>query len=329
MHRWLKGMFYLGLILLLTGLLTFSFIAYRFINKPMVMASSPPVIVQVDKSMSAGAFVNLLKKQQLIASDRFFLFFIRVQGLAQQLKAGIYEVKPGESILHFLYRVIAGDVLIETFSIIEGTTQAQISMNLQKAPYLSYQVNDWKLIVGDYSNAEGLLLADTYQYEAGSHSQHLLQQAHANLVQYLESSWQHRASGLPYTSPYQMLIAASILEKEASIPAEKRIISGIILNRLRIRMPLQMDPTVIYALGTHYMGKLTREDLSIDSPYNTYRNRGLPPTPIAMVGKDAIDAAAHPTLTNYLYYVARGDGSHYFSSNYTEQQQAVYRFLKK
>lgn len=329
MHRWLKRMIFLGLMLLFLGFSTLSLKVYRFINQPMVNPSSPPVIVRFDKSMSAGAFANLLKKQRLINSDRFLLLFIRVQGLAQQLKAGIYEVKPGESMLHFLYRVIAGDVLIETFSIIEGTTQAQVSVNLQKAPYLSYQTNDWKAVAGTYPSAEGLLLADTYQYEAGSDSQHILQQAHANLVQYLEWSWQHRTPGLPYTSPYQMLVAASILEKEASIPAEKRLISGIIVNRLRKHMPLQMDPTVIYAVGTQYSGKLTREDLLIDSPYNTYRTRGLPPTPIAMVGKDAIDAAAHPTLTNYYYFVARGDGSHYFSANYSEQQQAVYRFLKK
>lgn len=329
MHRWLKWIIILGAMLLLLGFFILSFTVYRFINQPMVVSASKPVIIHIDKAMSAGAFVHLLKEQRLIVSERFLLMFIRAQGLAQQLKAGIYEVKPGESTLHFLYRVIAGDVLVETFPIIEGTTQAQVSVNLQQAPYLNYHPSDWSAIAGDFPTAEGLLLADTYRYDAGSDSHPILQQAHANLVQYLEWSWQHRTPELPYTSAYQMLVAASILEKEASIPAEKRLISGVIVNRLRKNMPLQMDPTVIYALGTQYTGKLTRENLSVDSPYNTYRTRGLPPTPIAMVGKDAIDAAAHPTLTNYFYFVARGDGSHYFSANYSEQQQAVYRFLKK
>jgi UPF0755 protein len=311
------------------GCFIFGFTIYRFINHPMVVSSSEPVIIRIDKSMSAGSFATLLKRQQLISSERMLLVFIRIQGLSQQLKAGIYKVTPGESTLHFLYRVIAGDVLVGTFHIIEGTTQAQVSSNLEHASYLTYHANDWLSIAGRFPNAEGLLLADTYQYDAGSDSLQILQQAHTHLEQFLEWSWQHRIPGLPYTNSYQMLVAASILEKEASIPAEKRLISGIIVNRLRKHMPLQMDPTVIYALGTQYSGKLTREDLMIDSPYNTYRTRGLPPTPIAMVGREAIEAAAHPTLSNYLYFVARGDGSHYFSVNYSEQQQAVYRFLKK
>ena len=217
----------------------------------------------------------------------------------------------------------------EPFRIIEGTTQAQVSTNLEHAVYLTYHENDWQAIAATFPSAEGLLLADTYLYDAGSQSSDLLQRAHKNLQQFLASSWQQRSSDLPYKTSYELLIAASILEKEAAKPREKRLIAGVIVNRLRKNMPLQMDPTVIYALGTHYTGKLSRDDLHIDSPYNTYRYRGLPPTPIAMVGKDAIDAAAHPEPTDYLYFVARGDGTHYFSVTYEQQKQAISRYIRK
>ena len=126
-----------------------------------------------------------------------------------------------------------------------------------------------------------------------------------------------------------MLIAASIIEKETAVPQERKLISGVVINRLNKHMPLQMDPTVIYAMGDTYKGSLTHEDLSINSPYNTYQNRGLPPTPIAMVGKEAIDAAAHPQLSNYLYFMARGDGTHQFSQTYEEQKQAINQYKGK
>ena len=197
-----------------------------------------------------------------------------------------------------------------------------------------YQDSDWQTIrhpervTLPLPSSEGLLLADTYQYNACSQARDVLNRAHSNLQHYLEASWQQRAANLPYKTPYDLLIAASIIEKETANSNEKRLISSVIVNRLRKFMPLQMDPTVIYGLGTAYTGKLTHNDLQIDSPYNTYRYRGLPPTPIAMVGKDAIDAAAHPASTNFLYFVARGDGTHYFSTSYNEQKSAIARYIK-
>lgn len=326
-RHWLKLVVVICSIFLI-GLSIFGFYAYRLFYRPMVIGEQKPVIVNIDKSMSAYSFARMLKDKHLIQSERLFLMFIRMQGLSHQLKAGLYQIHAGESVQQFLHRVVDGDVLRQSFSIIEGTTQAQISAGLERAPNLIYHAADWQAIATGFPSAEGLLLADTYNYNAGSQSKNLLELAHANLQQYLQRSWQQRIAGLPYKTPYEMLIAASILEKEASIPREKRLIAGVIINRLRKNMPLQMDPTVIYALGSQYKGKLTREDLHVDSPYNSYRYRGLPPTPIAMVGKDAIDAAAHPELTEYLYFVAVGDGSHYFSVTYEQQKQAVARYQK-
>lgn len=327
-RHWLKYIAVSCAILIVIVLSILGTNFYQLFYQPMLAEKSQPIIFNVDKAMTASSFVRTLKAKQLIRSERFVLALIRLQGLSHQLKAGVYQIRGGESAQQFLNRVADGDVLKQSFSIIEGTTKAQIAANLERAPYLNYQATDWQVVVGNLSSAEGLLLADTYSYNAGSLSKNVLEMAHANLQNYLDYSWQHRTPGLPYKTPYEMLIAASILEKEAAKPQEKRLISGVIVNRLRKNMPLQMDPTVIYALGSTYTGKLTKDDLHIDSPYNSYRYRGLPPTPIAMVGKDAIDAAAHPELTDYLYFVAVGDGSHHFSVTYEQQMQAVARYRK-
>ena len=324
----LKVLFiFLALILVLSSSVS-GYIVYQLFYRPMINDKDDLVTLQVDKATTASSFVHLLEAKHLIQSGPMLLAFIRLQGLSPQLKAGMYQIRIAESAGQFVYRVVKGDVIKESFSIIEGTTQAIIAKNLQQANFLSYNEKDWLAISGIFSSAEGLLLADTYQYDAGSQSMAILRLAHANLERFLQQSWQHRTPGLPYKTPYELLIAASILEKETAIPKEKRLISGIIANRLQKNMPLQMDPTVIYALGQRYQGKLTREDLHVDSPYNSYRYRGLPPTPIAMVGKDAIEAAAHPELTDYLYFVATGDGHHYFSVNYEQQKQAVARYRR-
>ena len=322
--RYLKWSF--GVLCL--ALLFKGYDVYSILTKPMLLSTEQPITIIVDKNTTAANFVNMLRAKKLVGSSQVLLTFIRLQGLTYRLKAGIYQVKPGESVQHLLYRVAKGDVLIASFRIIDGTTQSQINENLKHASYLQYKEEDWQVIKGQYSSLEGLLLADTYNYHAGSEAKFILRLAHYKLQEYLDLSWQHRDPGLPYNSPYELLIAASIVEKEAALPQEKKIIAGIIVNRIKKNMPLQMDPTVIYALGANYKGRLVHQDLSINSPFNTYKNRGLPPTPIAMVGKIAIDAAAHPIMSNYLYFMARGDGSHQFSVTYEEQKAAISHYKK-
>lgn len=302
---------------------------YSLVKLPVISKQSSPMILCLDRSASASQFVTLLKNKKLIHSSRIFLLIIRLEGLSHKLKAGVYQINPGESATELLHRVIAGDVLTRNFTIIEGTTRQKVAQDLMKTEYLVYRPQDWSAIQGNYSSSEGLLLADTYQYRGGSSSRLLLEQAHNNLMSYLNTSWNNRAPDLPYRNAYELLIAASIIEKETAIAEERKLISGVMVNRLKKRMPLQMDPTVIYGLGAQYKGKLAHNDLLIDSPYNSYLYRGLPPTPIAMVGKEAIDAAAHPQLSNYLYFVAKGDGSHQFSENYQQQKQAINQYRHK
>lgn len=298
---------------------------YTILNTVMAVSTQP--FLEIKPNTTATSLVTLLHAEHLINAPRTLLTLIRLKGLSSILKAGIYPLVPGETVNQFLNKVVQGQVLTETFLIIEGTTVNQISKNLLQAPFLHYQPDNWQAISSGYPSAEGMLLADTYHYDAGSNGRNLLSNAHKNLSVLLEDIWSSRDKDLPYKSSYELLIAASILEKETSLPEERSIISGVIVNRLKKNMPLQMDPTVIYALGNQYPSRLTHADLTINSPYNTYRFRGLPPTPIAMVGKNSLLAAAHPQRSSYLYFVAKGDGSHYFSVNYAEQKKAISRYL--
>ena len=326
MRKWLLVS---ALALVIATVFFISYAAFNLYYCPMLPQSAAKLVIPLDKKTSATSFANDLKARHLITSSRLFVLSIRVQGLSIKLKAGFYELKPYESAQQFLMRVVKGDVLILPFQIIEGTTQNIVASQLLSLPYITLQPHDWDVIRGDHLSAEGLLLAETYYYEAGTSSETLLMTAHTSLMQTLNHAWEKREPSLPYKNAYEMLTAASIIEKEAAKSDEQHLVSSVIVNRLKKRMPLQMDPTVIYALGTQYQGRLTHQDLSVDSPYNTYKHYGLPPTPIAMVGKDAIEAAAHPAKTSYLYYVARGDGGHSFSETYEQQKKAILLFKNR
>jgi len=317
--------FYLGLLKnkkilwVSVGIVGFTciFFAQAFYDIIYVPMSSRAVF-QVQPTTSANIFVRNLTQNHWVRYPRLFLLLIRCEGLSSRLKTGFYQMQPEESAHQFLHRVVSGDVLHLPFQIIDGMTKTQVDQKMRLSPYLNHQTN--------HVLEEGSLLAETYYYTAGSDGQTLLQQAKRALNNCLATAWAHRSPNLPYHSSYELLIAASILEKEASDREERSLISGVIINRLKSHMPLQMDPTVIYALGPAYHGHLSHDDLKIDSPYNTYRYRGLPPTPIAMVGKEAMLAAAHPTRSNYLYFVARGGGRHVFSADYEAQKQAIQRY---
>lgn len=296
------------------------------------------VVLQVSRHTTARSFVHFLKVQNRIHCESCFLFWLRLRHLSTQLKAGYYQISPDETASMVLARVVRGDVMKAAFTIVDGTTWFQVREHLKQAPYLNYTDDDVSSIQANdlqsnehmsVSSLEGLFLADTYQYITGSCAKAMLMLAHRDLKNALYQAWNQREQDLPYRSPYELLIVASILQKESSLSLERQMISGIVVNRLRQHMPLQMDPTVIYGLGTRYTGILSHQDLQDDSPYNTYRHFGLPPTPIAMVGLDAIHAAAHPTKTNNLYFVAKGDGTHVFSETYDAQRRAIQSYIRK
>ena len=304
---------------------------FKLIQAPLVRSGKPAVIIRVAPNTSARSLINLLSDKKLIKMPELWLLLARLCGFANHLKAGYYQINPGDTGIILLHKIVNGAVVVESFRIIEGTTSMDVRRNLTVAPYLNYDtavVNNMVLqITQHHLSEEGLLLAATYFYNAGSAAQELLWRAHIELMKALDYYWRARSDHLPYTNPYEMLVAASIIEKETALDLERKIISGIIVNRINLHMPLQMDPTVMYIFNSnwHNISRLTHQNLSVDSPYNTYLHRGLPPTPIAIVGKAALEAAAHPLKVDYLYFYANSDGSHKFSKTYREQQKAIRR----
>lgn len=319
----MKRQFFIFVTPLLVAFALGCFYCWQVLNASL-LPKGEEVIIEVKPSMTTQTLVDLLNQNHLVQHPRVLLRYIQLKGLAKKFKVGVYVLKGGESVGSLLDKIVRGKVLTQSFTIVEGITFDKLNQMLTKAPYLIHH-GDFSFLKKSYPGYEGLVLADTWFYEANSDSRKLLQRANESLMAFLNKIWKERSAGLPYQSPYELLIAASILEKESAIPHERKLISGVIVNRLKKHMPLQMDPTVIYALKEGYKGKLHHADLQVDSPYNTYKYQGLPPTPIAIVGRESILAAAHPVFSSYLYFVANCQGQHIFSSSYEKQKAALSR----
>jgi UPF0755 protein len=303
----------------------------RFINKPMVQGTQPVnFIIQPGTPLIALAWN--LKRQQLINDPQRFMLLAKFYGATKKIKAGEYRIDPAITPRIFLKQIIAGKILLRSITFVEGWTFQQMMLAINNNPYLTHTLNDLDntAIMAKLGypgvNPEGQFYPDTYLFSRGTLDQQILQKAYQNMQQKLNRAWQQRAPDLPYSSPYQALIVASLIEKEAALPQERPLVAGVILRRLQKNMLLQIDAAVIYGLGENYTGNLTWRDLEVPTPYNIYMYRGLPPTPIAMPSISAITAALHPTMGDALYYVAKGDGSHIFSATLANHQQAAQRY---
>lgn len=258
--------------------------------------------------------------------------YARATGLARHLSVGEYRVLPGDNLLLLLQRIDSGDVIHHSFTLVDGWDFREVKAALAKAPSLQHRLVDMSnaqvaaALQLSTSKVEGWLAPNTYFYTLGASDLDLLKRAYQLQQQLLGDLWKQRAEKLPYKTPYDALIMASLVEKETAVRAEMPKIAGVFVSRLRKGMRLQTDPTVIYALGTSYNGRISYRDLRIDSPYNTYRSYGLPPGPIAMPSKLAITAALHPDVTGALYFVAKGDGTHQFSRTLKAHNAAVRRY---
>ncbi len=248
-----------------------------------------------------------------------------------RIRAGEYEFAVGVTVLGLLDKLESGAVKYYQITFPEGLTVSewlallQARENIRQTPNLDTGAVAIALGINT-TNPEGWFAPDTYSFAAADSELSLLRRAHLQMQRRLETLWQSRAPGLPYETPYEALIMASIIEKETGAAGERAAIAGVFVRRLQKGMRLQTDPTVIYGLGDDYTGNLRRKHLSSPSPYNTYRIKGLPPTPIANPGVAAIEAALHPAEGKALYFVARGDGGHYFSNNLAEHQRAVRQY---
>lgn len=291
-------------------------------------------IVEVSVGTSFAELANQFEQRGWIEYPRLLSLYSRLSGRASVVKAGEYAVEPGMTLLQLLDRIVAGAVIQHRLTLIEGWTFRELLRAVEANTALRHTLPraaaaDLVMARLGYTgeDPEGRFLPETYLFPRGTTDIAFLKRAYAAMQQELEVQWRQRAADLPLTSPYQALILASLVEKETALPEERRRIAGVFIRRLERGMRLQADPSIIYGLGAHFDGDIRGRDLREDSPYNTYTRRGLPPTPIALPGRDAIAAVLHPAAGEALYFVARGDGSHKFSATLAAHNQAVRKYV--
>ncbi len=289
-------------------------------------------VFEVEKGTNYSKLLNKLESISNGINKPYMKLYGRQSGLAGKIKAGIYELDQNTTPTSFLATVTSGQSLSFQFTIIEGSTFQELKQRIGENPHLiddisSLSVKEVKKKLDIAQHPEGMFLAETYSFDKNSLASSLLLRAHATLEKELTKAWEaSRSHTLPYKTPYEALIMASIVEKETGKVEERPIISGVFVRRLNKKMRLQTDPTVIYGMGDNYKGNIRRSDLRKPTPYNTYVIPALPPTPIAMVGREAIVAALNPADGKALYFVAKGDGSHYFSATLKEHNNAVRKY---
>lgn len=308
----------------------------QFINSPLNITSNGSLHLDVKIGRSITSIANELANKGMITHPYYLAWAARLNGQAKSIQAGEYEIEKGVTPQQLLALLVTGKVRQYSFTIIEGWNVAQVLNAINENTYLTHLIGTVpatqlmsKLGSTVDLHAEGWLFPDTYYFVRGESDVNVLLRAHDAMKRNLTKAWESREKNLPYKTPYDALIMASIIEKETGRGDERQQIAGVFVRRLRKGMKLQTDPTVIYGIGDKYDGNIRRRDLRKDTPYNTYTRRGLPPTPIAMPGLAAIEAALHPAKGKALYFVAKGDGSHVFSSTLKQHNNAVIKYQLK
>jgi UPF0755 protein len=330
--RALRVLATLGLVLALLGVggaLVWS--GLRSLDAPLKVTA--PIRFKVAPGTRFARVASELAAQGVVAQPRPWVLYARWKGLASAIKAGEYEIEPGTTPRTLLQKLVSGQVFLHSFTIVDGWRVQDLLATLKHDPDIAVTADLPQNLMDRLGAAgvepEGQFLPETYRFPSGTPDLEILRQAHAALVRELDSAWADRDPTLPLKSAEELLITASIVEKESSLPQELPRIAGLYLHRLRLGMRLQADPTVIYGLGERYDGQIHSVDLHTDGPYNTYMRAGLPPTPIALASAAAIRATAHPENTDALYFVAspKDDGSHIFSVTLEQQNAAVAQYV--
>lgn len=291
-------------------------------------------LFDIERGLGVSQVARQLNSDGIVENTNAFIALVRVLGKSSEMKAGSYEVAGTLTPLRLVEKLTRGEFTKGQIRFIEGWTFRQVREVLDQHPALLHETKGWtaleilKALDAKEAHPEGLFFPDTYHFAAGTSDLTILRQAYDKMHATLDATWETRAKRLPVKGKYQALILASIVEKETGDPGERKMVAAVFVNRLRKRMRLQTDPTVIYGLGEKFDGNLRKRDLLTDQPYNTYTRYGLPPTPIAMPGEAAIEATLQPADTRALYFVAKGDGTHHFSNSLTEHNQAVNRFQR-
>lgn len=331
-RRSLWGVFFLFLVLAVTAAGALLWVAQTSLVQPLAVAEDG-LRIEVDSGSNLSRVLDRLASQGVLRSPRVIRLYARIKEQSS-IHPGEYIIPAGTNAMDLVARLHRGDVTRYRVTFVEGWTFRQALEQLRAAPRIvstdeGASVKSAAQALGIEGNPEGMIFPDTYVYRSGTSDIDLLREAQARMQSVLESEWQGRVDGLPYKTPYDALIMASLVEKETGAPWERDEIAGVFVRRLDKGMRLQTDPTVIYGLGEDYDGNLRRADLRASTPYNTYVISGMPPTPIALPGREAIRAALNPKTGDTLYFVAKGDGSHHFSSTLTEHNRAVREYQLK
>ena len=302
-------------------------IAWIFTSKDILVNQTQ--IFQVKAGSSIGEVAQELSEKKIIKSKSFFTTLSKLLNANKKLKSGYYELKPNTSVLNFIDQISRGDTLKTKITLIEGKTIQYYFDQLSKDPSITSNSSFDQIMnsIGVNKPFDGWFYPETYIFNYGESIENVLMKSHETMKSKLSQLWEERDKSVPLHSPYQAIILASLIENETALDYEKPLISSVFIGRLNLNMRLQTDPTVIYALGENYSPPLTRSDLQFDHPYNTYRNKGLPPGAISSVGYQSLYAALHPAKGNDLYFVAKKDGSHAFASTYDKHKENIKKYL--
>jgi UPF0755 protein len=308
--------------------------SFAYWARQPIFTQEPPIAFVIAPGSGAHAAGQQIAAAGVPVQPLLFNLLTRLTMKSSKLKAGSYELKPGVSPLRLVDQLVRGEFAQEALTIIEGWTFRQMRQAMAAHAGLRHDtaaLTDSELmakISPDYKDPEGLFFPDTYLFAKGASDLQIYRQAHTMLLSHLTQAWDQRDPALPYKTPYEALTMASIVEKETGQKSERGMIAGVFVNRLKLGMLLQTDPTVIYGMGERYDGRIRKRDLETDTPYNTYTRPGLPPTPIALPGLQSLNAALAPAKTQALYFVSRGNGTSQFSDNLPDHNRAVNQYQR-
>jgi len=325
-----------GILILAISLgLGWFWLDYRtFLETPMQMPQEG-MVLDVPKGSNLRQLAGSLERQGVLRNADLLYWHARWHGQADRIRAGEFLIPAGTTPPQLLEILISGETISYRLTLIEGWNFRQVLRAVANDPVLRQELEpgDYKAVMGQLGlpdiHPEGQFFPDTYVFPRGTTDIEFLKRAYQRMQTELADAWSKRAAEIAVSTPGEALILASIVEKETGVPEERELISGVFTRRLKIGMKLQTDPTVIYGMGDRYQGNIRRRDLVEDTPYNTYVHKGLPPTPICMPGREAIDAALHPAPGKALYFVSNGDGSHVFSKTLKEHNAAVRKYQLK
>ena len=336
--------FFVFLLILLLILGGVGFWGYQklteFVDTPVNVTQDQ--LLTIERGTTGSKLAALLEQEKILEHADLLPWLLKLQPQLNKVKAGTYSLTGVKTLQDLLDMINSGKEAQFSVKFIEGKTFKEWRKNLENAPHLKQTLqgkSDKEIMalldipavakaVYEWNNMDGWLYPDTYNYTPNSTDLELLKRSTTRLQKALDKAWGERDENLPLADPYQMLILASIVEKETGIAVERPQVASVFINRLKANMKLQTDPTVIYGMGESYTGNIRKKDLETITPYNTYMIEGLPPTPIAMVSESALQAVAHPAKTDFYYFVADGSGGHKFTRNLNEHNKAVQEYLR-